>query len=145
MTTLAHQNKYKSTQISTASSVKIIVLLYDGAINFLEQSKIKIKERDFKLKGVYLSKASRIVAELNSALDAKVDKKLVENLQSLYEFVNYQILQANLKNEIVFIDNAINILKTIKESWDKVIELQFTDNQIIAEKRDSTKMITLTV
>jgi len=145
MTTLANQNKYKSTQISTASSVKIIVLLYDGAINFLEQSKIKIKERDFKLKGVYLSKASRIVAELNSALDEKVDKKLVENLQSLYEFVNYQILQANLKNEIVFIDNAINILRTIKESWDKVIELQFTDKQIIAEKRDSTKMITLTV
>ncbi|MBI5373960.1 MAG: flagellar export chaperone FliS [Candidatus Schekmanbacteria bacterium] len=145
MTTLANQNKYKSTQISTASSVKIIVLLYDGAINFLEQGKIKIKERDFKLKGVYLSKASRIVAELNSALDEKVDKKLVENLQSLYEFVNYQILQANLKNEIVFIDNAINILKTIKESWDKVIELQFTDKQIIAEKRDSTKMITLTV
>ena len=123
-------NQYRSTQISTADRVKIISLLYEGAINFLNQSKIKIQEHDLKSKGVYLTKASRIVSELNSALDPTIDKELTSHLQRLYEFINFKILEANMSNNPVFIDESIKILKMLKEGWDELSEVEEKDMKL---------------
>ncbi|RMF92377.1 MAG: flagellar export chaperone FliS [Candidatus Schekmanbacteria bacterium] len=124
MTKNASGSQYRVTQISTSNRIKTISLLYEGAINFLNQSKIKMQEHDYKSKGIYLSKASRIVSELSNALDPTVNKELTRELERLYEFINFKILEANMKNNPAFIDESIKILKTIKEGWDKLSEIE---------------------
>lgn len=145
MVKYSSNNQYRSTQISTADRIKIISLLYDGAINFLNQSKIKMQEHDLKSKGVYLTKASRIVSELNGALNTNIDKELTSNLQRLYEFVNLKILEANMNNNPASIDDSIKILKTLKEGWDEMSEVEEKNMKLSSNFSNTNQTSTLTL
>ncbi len=145
MTKCSTNNQYRSTQVSTADRVKIISLLYDGAINFLNQSKIKIQESDLKSKGIYLTKASRIVSELNNALNPEIDRELTSNIERLYEFINFKILEANMKNNPDFIDESIKILKMLKEGWDELSAQQEKNLNLKNTLNNSSQTSSLTL
>ena len=62
-------NQYRTARVQTASPVGVLVQLYDGAIRFLREAAQHMDEGDIAQKGVKLSKAHRIVSELQATLD----------------------------------------------------------------------------
>jgi len=120
---------YQDTNISTASSVKLICMMYEGAIKFSRQAEIKIQAGDIPGKGIFISKASAIISELMNCLDMEKGGNIAENLARLYEFMNYQLIQANIKNDTKPIKVVISLLKILKEAWDE-LALQTSRNLI---------------
>ncbi|MFQ3611820.1 MAG: flagellar export chaperone FliS, partial [Fimbriimonadales bacterium] len=62
-------NRYLETAVETASPVRLVVMLYDGAIRFLNEAKQAIQNRDFETQNLKFQRAQRILAELISSLD----------------------------------------------------------------------------
>jgi flagellar protein FliS len=110
-------NQYKKSEENTISQQKLLIMLYDGAIRFLEQAKVCIDNRDVAGIGKNTSKAIAIVHELMNSLNFKVDPNLCQNLQSLYLFMNEQIMQANRKRDTKYLDVTISLLGTLREAW----------------------------
>ena len=54
---------YMQTHVTTTTPGHIVVMLYDGAITFLEQAKEEIAARNFARKGILISQALDIIAE----------------------------------------------------------------------------------
>ena len=117
-------NQYRSARVQTASPVGILVQLYDGAIRFLREAAAHMDESDIANKGVKLSKAHRIVTELQATLDKEKAPELCDQLDSLYDFVLHQITEANVKNESSMVEPAVNVLITLRDAWQEIAEQQ---------------------
>jgi len=112
-------NRYASTEVNTAGRLKILIMLYEGAIRFMQRAKFCIETRDLAGKGESISKAIAIVGELNNTLDFSAgDGQLAKQLSSLYYFVSENLLKANIKNDSTHVNHALNIMRTLLEGWE---------------------------
>ncbi|HDQ39795.1 MAG TPA: flagellar export chaperone FliS [Desulfonatronum sp.] len=111
---------YLQTQVTTTKPGDVVVLLYEGAINFLKQAKVKITERDVEAKGILISKAMDIISELDASLNTQKGGELGDNLHKLYFYCNTRLLQANLKLEPKLIDEVVTILAGLKSAFAEI-------------------------
>lgn len=126
MNAQAHQ-VYKKTQVSTASQGDLIVMLFDAAIRFAKQAKERIDEQDFEQAHHKIVRVQDIMAELTSALRMDAGE-IAQNLHQLYSFVSDQLLQANVTKDPVHLDQALQILRELRDTWAQVVEKPYAGN-----------------
>lgn len=101
-------------------SIKIISMLYDGAISFIGIAKKRLQQNDMAGKGLYLAKATAIVGELSSSLNMEEGGEIAGNLRRLYDYVLDRLLAANTNNDPAIFDEAEKILDTLRSAWKEV-------------------------
>ena len=114
-------NPYLKNQIETSSPEQILVLLYDGAIKFLNQAKIGIENKDIEMTHNNLMKAQNIISELRNTLDMDIGGELASNLYALYNYFNRRLVQANIKKETDPIDEVLEHLRGLRDTWKQAI------------------------
>ena len=113
---------YKKTVIETTDRVQIVLMLYDGALSHLKRAKLKISNGDNISKGHHFSKATSIVGELSNVLDMEKGGDISANLRSLYDFVQQRLLYANMHNNLKALEEAENVLNTIRSGWKEMMD-----------------------
>lgn len=119
----APANQYRQMQVTTASPEKVLLMLYDGAINFTKMAKERIGRNDIAGKGVYISKALAIVTELMNTLNHEICANVTRELERLYLYVIGEFTKANLNNDPAALDNAVKILSSLRETWTEAIAI----------------------
>lgn len=107
------------SEVSNASPHRLIQLLFEGALGRLAAAQGAIERGDTAAKGELLGKAISIVGGLRSSLDMSAGE-LSERLDQLYEYINLKLLEASAQNNIDKVNEAIQLLKTIKSGWDEI-------------------------
>ena len=115
------QQAYLQTQITTTSQGELVVMLYDGAIKFLQQAKEKMAEKNYAQKGILISKSLDIIAELDSSLNIEKGGELSNNLHSLYLYSQGRLLQANLKMDQNIVDEVLRILTSLRGAFAEIV------------------------
>ncbi|KRL42108.1 flagellar export chaperone FliS [Liquorilactobacillus nagelii] len=110
-------NSYLKNQVMGASPIKLVVMLYEGAIRSMKMAKVAIDKQNVVQAHTQLVKAQNIIAELKNSVNTDVDVTISQNLINLYDFCNEQLLQANLNKDNSLIDNAINTMSELLDSW----------------------------
>jgi flagellar protein FliS len=115
-------NPYLRTRVMTASPQQLRLMLFDGAIKFCRQGRDALERRDYE--GVYnsLSRAQKIVLELNTSLNHQIDPDLCAKLSALYTFIYRRLVDANLNQGIEAVDEALDLLEHERETWRMLIE-----------------------
>ena len=108
---------YKENTISTASPGKLIVMLYEGAINFLNQAVVELEGGNFAEKGKLIVKAMDIIVELNCCLDTDAGGEAAMSLRKLYHFMHRHLSEANAKADPRPIREVVELLKELNEGW----------------------------
>ena len=107
------------TQLTDASPHKVIQLLMAGAVDRL----IKVSAMMENGTGHYhdiLANAIDIILALNSALDMEKGGEISANLNSLYDYMQLQLVHANIERDHKKVDEVIELIKTIKDGWDQI-------------------------
>ena len=117
--------RYRQTQVETAGPLELIIMMYDGAIRFCNQGKVAIEEKNFTQANKLLQRAQDIIDELNINLNMEAGEIAV-NLRNLYEFISSKLIEANIKKDILLLDQMIELLTTLRSSW---VELQNAQKQ----------------
>lgn len=115
-------NQYKMTQVNTADQGKLILMMYDGAIRFVEIAKTRLTENDVAGKGIYISKAEAVISELMASLNMEAGGEVAVSLEKLYVFMNKQLRIANVNKDTKPLDVVLNILNELKEAWVKIFK-----------------------
>jgi len=113
---------YTRAAVGSAPPLKIVHMLYEGALRFLQQAEtldpatqpVEFNER--------LNRADSIVSELRLAIEPQHAPELAENLNMLYLFVEGRIREAFLDRTHSPLPSARNVLETLLEGW-KSIEI----------------------
>lgn len=117
----AYGSQSLDADVNTASPHRLIVLLYDGAIKAISLAKLHMNNGNIAEKGNAISKAISIIEEgLRLSLDRTTGGELAENLDALYEYMAFMLLDANIKNDSEHLDLVLKLLKELKESWESI-------------------------
>lgn len=112
---------YLATQVTTTTQGDLLLMLYDAAIKFLKQAKVKIVERNYAQKGILISRALDIVSELAESLNKEKGGELSKNLHNLYFYCSTRLAKANLKMDTALVDEVIGILSGLRGAFAQII------------------------
>ena len=96
--------QYKQLAVNTASPERLLIMLFDGAIRFCLQARQAIEEKDLEKSNYYLLRCQDIVTELIGSLN--MDYEISNSLIKMYEYINYNLQQANIKKDVQYIEEA---------------------------------------
>ncbi|MBK7893245.1 MAG: flagellar export chaperone FliS [Bdellovibrionales bacterium] len=120
--------KYKTTSIQSASREKLLLMMYEGAIKFTKLAIQAAEEKKIADRGINIGRAYDIVMELNNTLDHKVGGDISKNLEQLYMYITDQYTQANITGKPEPLKEALKLLETLYDGWQKAVE-QLKKNQ----------------
>ncbi|MEJ8778810.1 flagellar export chaperone FliS [Pseudogracilibacillus sp. ICA-222130] len=118
---------YQDNSVTTASGPQLTLMLYNGCIKFINQAKQALEKNDFEAKNECIQKAQNIIQELMLTLDPKVE--ISNQMMPLYEYIHYQLQQANIKNEVSYLDEAYTYVVDFRDTWKEVIKLTAKNNK----------------
>ena len=110
-------DQYRKSSVSSASPLQLVVMLYDGALRFMEAGKHAMLKGDVYAQNDNLTKAERIVSELLSTLDMEKGGEVSQNLFSLYTYVYDTLVEANIEDKPEKVDESVAIMSKLRESW----------------------------
>ena len=120
--TAAPTDEYLKTKVMTASPEQLHLMLYDGAIRFCEQGRQAILDKKIEAGFKSLSKVQDIILEFVNTLNDEADPENCARMRELYMFCYRQIVQANMNRDIGKLDDALKILRHMRETWVMVME-----------------------
>jgi len=116
---------YKKNAILTAPPEKLVVMLYEGAIQRLEKVRQQLDKGETAPSapeiGQALTRAMSIISELRASLDMEKGGEISASLDRLYEFCTDRILRANMERKPGLVEETLTILRTLKEGWDGIL------------------------
>ncbi|WP_434511441.1 flagellar export chaperone FliS [Desulfitobacterium sp. AusDCA] len=113
--------KYKSQQILTSSPEQLTLMLYNGAIRFIDESMIAIDKKDLQKSHNANMRAQDIVREFIATLDMSYD--IAKGYYQLYDYVEFRLIQANLKKDKSQLEEAKQILVELRDAWEQAMKL----------------------
>ena len=129
--------QYQKPTVETASNEKILIMLYDGAIQFLNKAKIALGEKNWEQSHNNLMGAQRILEEFINTIDKEPNPELAQNLINLYEYFITRLVQANMKHQIEPVDEVLKFLKELKATWEQAIAISQKERAELIAKTKS--------
>lgn len=113
---------YQTIQVTTTDRGRLLLMMYEGAIKFLKQSKAGLEANDIPKFCRFLSKGQAIIAELMNTLDFEKGGSIARDLDRLYDFMLFYLTEANLQRDSKKIAKVISLLDTIYSAYKTIIE-----------------------
>ena len=111
---------YREAAFDNAPPIKIVRLLYQGALRFLDQAAQETPGDSTSKYTYYVLRADSIVAELRLALAKEHAPKIAEELEQLYLFVEGRLRAAIAERDKQHIAAARQVLANLLEAWKHV-------------------------
>lgn len=113
-------NMYKNQQIMTASPEELTLMLYNGAVRFVNESMQALDQGNLEKANSANLRAQDIVKEFMSTLDMQYE--ISHNLMALYDYIEFRLIQGNLKKDKQQLSEARDMLLELRDTWTQVIK-----------------------
>ena len=115
-----YSQAYKKAAVSTVDQRKLILMLYSGAIKFLNIAIDKMELEDNYESHRNLIRGKSIIAELLASLNIDEGGEIARNLQRIYTYMFNELIEANLENDRERILRVIDLLKELRLGWEEM-------------------------
>lgn len=115
-----YQDVSVKSEALTASPHRLIQMLMEGCLQRIGLAKVHIQNANVAEKIKNITKAIDIVIALRCNLADKENNPVSQQLDALYDFIERHLVIANLKNSTEMLDEAFNVLATVKSGWDAI-------------------------
>lgn len=112
---------YQTNSVTTALPQDLTLMLYEGLIKFSMLAKRAIEQKMIEQKNTNIQKAQAIISELQLTLNQSI--ALSKDLNSLYDYMQNRLIDANVKNDLVAIDEVIGFAEEFRETWKEAMKL----------------------
>jgi flagellar protein FliS len=110
---------YLENEVLTADPIKLIQLLYRGALDATSDARRCLAVQDIRGRSQALTKAMIILAELAQSLDHEKGGEMSRGLAGLYDYILRLLLQSNSEQSEPPLIEAERLLNTLAEAWDQ--------------------------
>ncbi len=138
-----YYNAYQQSS-NTVDQVQQIVMLYDGAINFIKQAKEAIIDKNYEKRYNLINKAIAIVTGLNSCLNfTEETAETAKALDEFYSMIDMRLLYIQCDDNLESCDKVVADLKRMRNAWADVAketsEANFIKNNTVMNKDESQR------
>jgi flagellar secretion chaperone FliS len=112
----SNYSKYLETEVFSADPVKLVCMLYRGAIDATAAARRHLKAGEIRERSRQILRALAILRELSRALDPHYEE-ISRPLRELYAYMQTQLLEANSKQIDPPLAEVEQLLTTVLEGW----------------------------
>lgn len=116
--------QYQTSNIATATPERLMILLFDGAIQFLQKAKAAIAENNLQERSTNIESARKIIRELMRTIDLENGNDVSKKLFRLYNRMAMNLIRANVQRNSAKLDEVLEDLMNIRWGFQKAIEIQ---------------------
>lgn len=113
--------RYQSTRATTTSREDILIMLYEGAIRFLERSIAEKEMGNLAQHKNFLRRGRAIIEEFQNTLDFEKGGDIALQLFELYTVMLDYLTQANITQDMVHVRNTIRLLNILLDGWREAV------------------------
>jgi flagellar protein FliS len=110
---------YSNNKILTASPAELTLMLYDGAIKFVNIAVVAIEKKDIEKAHNNIVKAENIIMEFQATLDHKYP--VAKDFDEVYSYLLRRLREANVKKDTDILDEVLKHLRTMRDTWKEVM------------------------
>lgn len=111
---------YRESSVLTASPVRLVVMLYDGARRFLAQSAAAMRSGDVAEAGRRMQRAEAILDELQHSLDHEAGGEIAQRLEAIYVFCKRHMMEARLEQNPEKLEEVSKLLGELRAAWSEI-------------------------
>lgn len=113
-------NAYLRSKVMTATPAELTLMLYEGAIKFVNKATMSIEKDDVMGAHNNLMKTQRIIEELRASLDHKYP--VAKEFDTVYEYILRRLVEANIKKDKDILEEVLEHLRTMRDTWKEVMK-----------------------
>ncbi|TYR80133.1 flagellar export chaperone FliS [Priestia megaterium] len=121
------------------SPQQLTAMLYEKAIMNIEESVVNIQHKDFYRANEKLQQTNDILHRLGVGLKYEAGV-IAEQLDMLYNYMANQLVEANIKKDIVTLTEVRALLVKISQAWNEAF--QKTDGAITIKRQVQNRLST---
>ncbi|MFZ8859034.1 MAG: flagellar export chaperone FliS [Thermocrinis sp.] len=128
-------NPYLENMVANANPIRLVMMLYEKAINCLESALEIGDTEDFDMqKSKYedMGRALEIISVLDATLDMEKGREIAKNLREIYRSLMDELTHQMLKEDKQRLEKVIKILKNLKSAWEEVERIHYGKAQRVA-------------
>jgi len=135
--TTTSPNPYLRTKVMTASPAELRLMLFDGAIKYLEQGKEGLENQDYEASYNGISRCQNIIMELVNSLQPQHAPELCEKLSGLYTFMYTRLVKACTERDAKMAEEVLELLRYERSTWSMLMTNLAKENASGAEAASS--------
>jgi flagellar secretion chaperone FliS len=128
---------YRQVSTLTAPPGRIVLMLYDGAIQALERALPGFSHDDPAHANMMihnnLQRAQEIIRELNYALNMEQGGACASTLRRLYDYFDRRIWESNVRKRRNGVDEVIGHLIVLRDAWATMLNKQESGAELASE------------
>lgn len=113
-------NGYTHTKAAANDPLELVIMLYDGANDYLNKTIFFMNQGKASQKVFYISKTIAIIGELLSSLNMEAGGDIARNLEDLYTYMMNELIIANVNNDADKVARVNSLLKELKSAWKQI-------------------------
>jgi flagellar protein FliS len=114
------QHKYLENEILQADPVKLVRILYRGAIDAVQAARMHLRNGAIGERSRQITKTLEIIHELLRSLDHTRAGEISRPLADLYVYMTGRLIEANVKQIDEPLAEVSRLLATLLEAWSAV-------------------------
>ena len=114
------QDNYIESEVLTADPVRLVQLLYRGAIDAVRAARSALQCGDISGRSAQITKASAIINELALSLDHSKGSEISRTLVELYDYMQHRLNESNFQQIEEPLSDVEKLLLTLLEAWQAV-------------------------
>ena len=111
---------YRQQQVMTATPEALTLMLYNGAIKFINESIEATKRKEYEKANTSCIKAQNIISEFRLTL--KMEYEISKNLLALYNYAYDRLVEGNMNEDITKLEEAKDILSELRDAWNQAMK-----------------------
>jgi flagellar protein FliS len=120
--------QYKNNKVMSASGPELTLMLYDGAIKFLNVADYAIEKNDIGKAHTHIMKTEKIIEYLRNTLDMKYP--VAQDFENMYSYIYRRLVEANISKDREILSEINEHLHAIRDNW---IEVMKANNIVVKE------------
>jgi flagellar protein FliS len=116
---------YRKVATQTATPGQLVLMLYDGALGFLEKALAGFEHKDPLAFNQTINnnvlRAQAIIHEMNASLNMQAGGDVAQNFRRLYNYLYRRLREANRHKRREPIEETIQRLRVLRDSWAEML------------------------
>jgi len=116
---------YRQAATKTATPGQLVLMLFDGALRFLDRALIGFDLDDPLESNLAINnnilKAQDIIRELNASLNMELGGEFSATMRRLYNYYDSQLSKSNLQKDPTGVQLVIRLLTEIRNAWSEML------------------------
>jgi flagellar protein FliS len=111
---------YRKAAVQNASTVGLVVILYDMLIDDLRAVIEAIEQQDVEKRAAELKHGFLVLQQLEGVLDMEKGGEAARNLSRFYSVMRSRLLEAHFKGSTEIFRSQIELLLEVRGAWQQV-------------------------